>query len=149
MAVALAALYLDKEIHEHLIITGEASISGKLGSSFSIREKAMAGLENFPDVTVNMIIPRANTVVNVRGNTVDSAIWNQFVYVTRDREDPRTTLQREWVTFDKDERARLNVLAAETLYDVLELAIISPPGMVKCCSLLLVYLMMIMMVAIL
>ena len=133
MAVALAALYLDMDIHEHLLITGEASISGKLGVILSIREKAMAGLKAFPSATVNMIIPRDNTVVNVRGNTVDSAIWTQLFFVTRDRDDPRTTLRREWVTFDKDERERLNVLAAETLYDVLELAIISPPGMVMCC----------------
>ena len=132
MSVALAALYLDLDVHNHMIITGEASISGKVGSILSIRDKAMAGLAAFPNATVNMIIPDDNTVVEDKGNTVNSAIWTTYYYVTRDREDPRFTLRREWLTLGRDEQSRLNVFAAKTLYDVLELAIIPPPGTVLC-----------------
>ena len=129
--MALAALYLGKNVHRQMIITGEASIHGKVGLVASIREKAMAGLVAFPNVTINMVIPRDNAVVTRRGNSWDSTIWSTYNYIDRGPKDAHTTLRREWFTLGKDDRARLNVFAAETLYDVLELAIILPPGMVS------------------
>ena len=114
-----------------MIMTGEASIHGKVGSVSSIREKAMAGLQTFPGVTVNVIIPRDNAVVVLKGNTCDSAIWSDYQYIERNRQHAHSFVRREWVTLDKDEQRWLKVFAAETLYDVLELAIISPPGIVS------------------
>ena len=113
-----------------MIITGEATIHGKVGSVVGIREKAMGGLVAFPNVTVNMVIPRDNAVLTPRGNSWDSSIWSTYSCVDRGCEDAHSAIQRDWFTLGKDDRARLNVFAAETLYDVLELAIVLPPGMV-------------------
>ena len=83
----------------------------------------MAGLEKFGDMTLNMVIPAANTV--------GQAIWSTFHYIDRNRADARTTLQRQWFTLGKTEQDHLNVFAAKTLFDVLELAIVSKPGMIR------------------
>ena len=74
----------------------------------------MAGLEAFPDSTVNMIIPRDNTVVNVRGNTVDSAVWTTFFYVTRDREDKEKVLRA------KDQGVSLMIVPKKNLDELQE-----------------------------
>ena len=123
MAVALAGLYLDIDVHRRMIITGLASIHGMLGSVAGIKQKAIAGLENFPGETVNMIIPQANTV--------GSAVWKDYCYIKRDHIDGHNTIRREWLKFNKGNRSRLNVFAAETLYDVLDLAIVAPSGMAQ------------------
>ena len=108
-----------------MVLTGQTSIHGKVGQVAGIREKARAGLVAFPNKTVNMVVPFANTV--------GSAIWTDYCYIKRDREDPHSVLRREWFTLEKDDRARLKVFAAQTLYDVLELAMISAPGKDSSC----------------
>ena len=57
MAVALGALYFGKRVHADMIITGEVMISGRLLPVGGLCEKAMAGLEEFPDRVVHMIVP--------------------------------------------------------------------------------------------
>ena len=120
LAVLLAHMYFQKQVHKHMVLTGQTSIHGKVGQVAGIREKAMAGLAFFPDKTVNMVVPF--------DNTVGSAIWTDYCYIERDREVPHSVVRREWFTLEKDDRARLKVFAAQTLYDLLELAMISAPG---------------------
>ena len=119
--VALAGVYLDKRFHHHMIITGQATIHGRVEVVTKIKEKCIPVFEAFADQIVNMVIPYTNTI--------DNAIWSDLWYIKRDREDAHSTIRREWFNLDRKERKRLNVFAAKTLYDVLELAIIAPPGM--------------------
>ena len=87
LAVALAGLYLHKGVHKHMVLTGEATINGKLQAILGVKQKTMAGLEAFPNVKVNMVIPRANTV--------DSAVWTSYSYIERGREDFHSSIRRE------------------------------------------------------
>ena len=100
-----------------MIITGGATVHGRVGMVSKIKEKSMGGLKAFPDETVNMIIPLANTVGDF--------ICNDCEYTYRNQQGGRSRIQREWFTMDKAEQKRLNVFAAANLYEVLELAIIA------------------------
>ena len=120
--VALAGAYLDANFHHHMMITGGATVHGRVDMVTKIKEKSLAGLQAFPNETMNMIVPLANTI--------GSAICSDYEHVYRNHEGRRSRIQREWFTLEKAEQKRLHVFAAETLYEVLELAIISKQGMV-------------------
>ena len=120
--VALAGVYLNTNFHHHMMITGGATIHGRVSMVAKIKEKSLAGLQAFPNETMNMIVPLANTI--------GSAICSDYQYTYRNREGGRSRIQREWFTLEKAEQKRLHVFAAETLYEVLELAIIPRQGMV-------------------
>ena len=119
--VALAGVYLGWEFHQHMFVTGQATIHGSVGAVGKIQEKCIHSLKLLPDVTVNMVVPY--------DNMVDDAIWSYIWYIDRDREDAHSVIHRDWFSLKKKDRDRLNVFAAQTLYDVLELVIIAPPGM--------------------
>ena len=91
--VALAGAYLDKTFHHHLIITGGATIHGHVDMVSKIKEKSMAGLKAFPNETMNMIIPLANTV--------GDSICNDYESIYRDQQGGRSRIHREWFTMDK------------------------------------------------
>ena len=125
-SVALAALYLGKRVHNQMVITGMATINGDLGAVSRLKEKAMGALGRFPEGTVNMIIPHANTVD-------ERAIWSTFHTITQEGTH-RPVFRREWMALpDKKDRDRLKVFAAKNLYEVLGLALVSPtPGENEC-----------------
>ena len=107
-----------------MTITGQATIHGRVNSVSKIQQKCKASLDVLPNQMVNMVVPHSNTS--------GGAIWSDYCFIYRDREDAHSAIRPEWLTLKKDEQDRLNVFAAETLYDVLELAIIAPPGMYRC-----------------
>ena len=122
--VALASLYLGKDVHNRMALTGEATIHGKLGLIFGVREKTMAGLKQFPNETFNMIIPA--------DNTVGSAIWTDYDLADPDHDEAHPTFERHWFKLEREQQSRLNVFAAKTLYEVLELALTPIEGKISC-----------------
>lgn len=120
ITVVIASLFLGKAIKNNAVITGVASISGEVGEVMGIREKAQAAVKFSVDNTnvTNLIIPYANTVD-------DCAIWSSFTRtVMPEVKDGAMMIQRDWFAMSEKDQKLLNVYAAKSLDEVLELAIV-------------------------
>ena len=109
----MVASFLNIRVHQNLIITGEITMEGKVLPVGGLQEKALAAISAHPGTTVNMIIPS--------GNVIGGRIISDWCHSP-------TTVGQKWLCLDKVQRQRLKVFAAETVFDVLELALIRDQG---------------------